>query len=123
MKSIPTGDVPRKNGTNMMMRNLVIAAGGLLLAVSLVGEAAAQDSELLAKGKLIFEETAGGVGCQLCHGMDGKSGEIGPPNAGASESMIRNALKGVPDMIELIKLKNSEIKAVAAYVKWLGEQP
>jgi len=94
-----------------------------------VGEASETESadqaadDLLAQGKQIFEETAGGIGCAACHGMDGRSGEIGPPNAGADEAKVQNALKSVPEMASIIKLSHSEVKAVVAYLKYLGEQP
>jgi len=85
---------------------------------------AGPDAEvLLAEGKKIFEETAGGVGCAACHGMDGRSGEIGPPNAGADEATVLAALKSVPVMAAVIRLTHSEVKAVVAYLKFLGERP
>jgi len=82
--------------------------------------------DLLAKGKLIFEKTAGGVGCAYCHGMDGKgagpSGLSAPPNLGKSEVVVRGALKDV-ELMGFIKLGDGEIEAVVAYLQYLSEQP
>ncbi|MCZ7574258.1 MAG: cytochrome c [Ardenticatenaceae bacterium] len=85
----------------------------------------APDDELLAKGKLIFEKTAGGVGCASCHGMDGKGNtKIGAPdNRGATEEQVRTALSGGVEMMSFIKLTDDEITAVVAYLKYLSEQP
>lgn len=81
-----------------------------------------ENDDTLAQGKLIFEETAGGIGCATCHGMDG-AGDSAPANAGADEIMVNDALQGVEEMSSLIKLKHAEVKAVVAYLKYLGEQP
>lgn len=76
--------------------------------------------DLLAKGKLLFEKTAGGVGCAACHGLDGK-GKAAPYNRGASESRFREVLAG--SAMNFIKLTDEEIKAVVAYLQWLATQP
>lgn len=82
---------------------------------------------LLAEGKLIFEETAGGTGCAFCHGLDGKgngpAGLDAPANRGASEQMVRGALGGGVDAMSYIKLTSTEITAVVAYLQWLATQP
>ena len=84
-------------------------------------------TDLLAKGKLIFEKTAGGTGCAYCHGLDGKgqgpSGLAAPPNRGASEEKVRAALAGGVPVMSFIKLTEDEITAVVAYLRYLGEQP
>ena len=84
-------------------------------------------NDLLAKGKVVFEQTAGGVGCAYCHGLDGKgqgpSGLNAPANRGAPEAKVRNALSGAIPMMAFIKLTDDEIDAVVAYVQYLGTQP
>jgi mono/diheme cytochrome c family protein len=82
-------------------------------------------SDLLARGKLIYEKTAGGVGCASCHGLDGKGKpEIGArPNRGASETQVRGALIGGVPVMSFIKLTDEEITAVIAYLQWLDTQP
>jgi mono/diheme cytochrome c family protein len=89
-------------------------------------QAAPSTSELLAKGKLIFEKTAGGVGCAYCHGLDGKGGGTSgfgaPPNRGKTEAEVRAALMGVPAM-SFIKLSDDEIAAVVAYLQYLNQLP
>ncbi len=78
----------------------------------------------LALGKLIFEKTAGGVGCAFCHGMEAKGG--GPANVNApdirtkTEADLRAALQGgIPMMTAMIKLNDDEIAAVMAYIHTL----
>lgn len=95
--------------------------------------AGSSNSELLAQGKLIFEKTAGGVGCAYCHGLDGKgngpAGVGAPPNRGKTEEQLRHLLEGGetasgnPPMMSFIKLTDEEITAVVAYLQWLDTQP
>ncbi len=84
-------------------------------------------NDLLAKGKLVFDKTAGGTGCAYCHGLDGKgagtAGVGAPPNRGASEEKLRNALAGGVPLMTYIKLTEDEITAVVTYLKYLNEQP
>ncbi|GEM_PF-2329742 len=91
------------------------------------------NSDLLPMGKLIFEKTAGGVGCAYCHGLDGKgkgpAGVDAPPNRGKTEEQLRYALaggvtdSGNPPLMTFIKLTDEEIAAVVAYLQYLAEQP
>ncbi len=82
--------------------------------------------DLIAKGKIIFQQTAGGVGCQMCHGMEGRgdgAANLGAPNIrGADISRIRVALSGGVPVMGFIKLSEEEIVAVAAFVESLGGQ-
>ena len=84
-------------------------------------------SNTLAQGKLIFDKTAGGVGCAYCHGFDGKgqgaAGVGAPDNRGASEEKVRNALAGGVPLMSFIKLTDEEVTAVIGYLKYLNEQP
>lgn len=86
--------------------------------------APAATDAVLARGKEIFEKTAGGVGCAACHGMDGKGSScIGAPaNRGADEATVRKALASV-GMMSIVKLNDEEITAVVAYLAVLGKQP
>lgn len=78
-----------------------------------------------ALGEEVFQKTAGGVGCAYCHGGDGMGdgpAMVGaPPNRGATEAMVRDALSNNPDMT-FIKLSSAEIKAVVVYLAYLAEQ-
>lgn len=80
--------------------------------------------EQIAAGKLLFERTAGGVGCALCHGLDGKGDPAyaAPSNRGATADQILDAIDTRPQMA-FLKLSNDEVQAVAAYLKVLAEQP
>lgn len=88
------------------------------------GNGAGTPDDLVARGKVIYEETAGGVGCALCHGFDAQGKpEVGaPPNIGVTEADIAAALQDRAQMT-FIKMTDDEIKAVAAYLKFLAEQP
>lgn len=82
---------------------------------------------LFGQGKLVFEKTAGGVGCAFCHGPDGKGGGISglgaPDIRGAKEAKVRGALIGGVPLMSFIKLSDEEITAVVAYLQYLNEQP
>lgn len=78
-------------------------------------------SDPLKEGEDIFLRTAGGVGCQYCHGEDGR-GSVGPSIRGKSAEAIRQALGTVLQM-SIIELTDEEIEAVAAYLKYLESQP
>ncbi|NQW18271.1 MAG: hypothetical protein HQ478_12380 [Chloroflexi bacterium] len=86
------------------------------------------DKALLAAGKIIFEKTAGGVGCAFCHGLkgegDGPSGLGAPPNRGKTLALFEEArLNGESGAMEFINLTKEEKIAVFEYVAWLGTQP
>lgn len=84
------------------------------------------DSELLEQGKLIYDYTAGGVGCAYCHGIDGKghgeSGENAPDIRGKKSTDVKQALTNIISM-DTIKLSDKEAEAVGAYLQYLYEQP
>lgn len=82
----------------------------------------ASDSDLLAKGALIYDKTAGGLGCASCHGVDGK-GASAPYIRGASKAQVRQALSGGAPAMNFIKLSEDEITAVVAYLEYLRQQP
>lgn len=88
------------------------------------GAAAAAGGTLEARGKLIFEQTAGGVGCASCHGMDG-AGLVAlstPDIRGADEARVRSALAGVAIMSR-ITLSEAELEAVLAHLQVLNRAP
>jgi cytochrome c553 len=101
------------------------AAGGRggALAAPAAGPPAVGDT-LEARGKIIFEQTAGGVGCAACHGMDGKGrAALSTPDIrGAGEDRIRPALAAVT-LMRNIMLTDDEIAAVVEHLKVLNEQP
>ena len=98
--------------------------GSVVVCALSINSALADHDELtdpkLILGKQLFEQTAGGTGCAICHGMDGKSG-IAPPNAGANETKLRSSLGAVATM-QYIKLNRGEIKALSSYLDFLGQQ-
>ncbi len=74
----------------------------------------------VAAGKLIFEETAGGVGCASCHGMDAQ-GDDGPAIVGAPVDLIIAQFDNNENMT-FIELTDEEVQQVAAYLAYLSEQ-
>lgn len=88
------------------------------------GTATPDNDPLLALGKLVWEETAGGVGCQKCHGIDAEGTSDAPNVIGAGRTKIATALAGgVVDMNFDEKLTSEEIDAVAAYLAYLVQNP
>ena len=101
-----------------------IAAGLALCAMG----AAAQDSpdQLRAKGKVLFEKAAGGIGCAHCHGIGGrgKADVASPPIRGMGQDQIYAALQTRAQMLFLRnKLSDDDITAIAEYLRELGKQP
>lgn len=72
----------------------------------------------VTQGEAIFQRTAGGVGCQYCHGTDA-AGDIGPTLLGRGAGDIVGALDRV-EMMGFIYLEPTEIQAVAAYLATLS---
>lgn len=80
----------------------------------------ASRQELLNLGEQVYQSTAGGVGCQACHGPTGL-GDIGPNILGKSAETIQGQLELNQYMLFII-LSDQEIEAVAAYLAWLEEE-
>lgn len=91
-------------------------AGILALAVPVIAQADDLTPEQAA-GKVIFEETAGGIGCAACHGMDA-GGDVGPPIAGQSFDTIKLQFSVNPNM-QFFELTDEEITQVVAYLTLL----
>lgn len=72
-----------------------------------------------AAGKIIFEETAGGVGCQQCHAMDA-TGDVGPDIRGRSAADILNQLQ-INENMTFIELSQQEAEQVSAYLAYLDD--
>jgi mono/diheme cytochrome c family protein len=99
---------------------LVLVSG--LLAVGAASSDSGPDEELIAKGRIIFEENAGGVGfgCAQCHGHFGMGDlQVAPNSRGASEERIRKGF-ATRDQMSFLRLTDEEIKAVAAFLGYLG---
>lgn len=78
-----------------------------------------RDAAMLAMGKQLYDEIAGGRGCAECHGLDGHGSGDAPNIIGVSKSAISESLGGgVPDM-DSIRLSGYELEAVYQYVKTL----
>lgn len=77
-------------------------------------------TDRVARGKLVFDKTAAGVGCQFCHGLDGRGrAEFASPDIrGKTADDVRSALQTRAQM-SAVKLNEQEIDAVAAYLQAL----
>src|SRR5574341_1424917 len=100
----------------------LVLVGGLLV-FSAASSDSGPDEELIAQGRIVFEENAGGVGfgCAQCHGHFGMGDlQVGPNNRGASEERIRKGF-ATRDQMSFLRLTDEEIKAVAAFLGYLGK--
>lgn len=100
---------------------LVFVSG--LLAVGTASSDSGPDEELIAQGRIVFEENAGGLGfgCAQCHGHFGLGDlKVGPNNRGASEERIRKGF-ATRDQMSFLRLTDEEIKAVSAFLGYLGK--
>ena len=92
----------------------------LVFAFAVVFSAHADDG-LIKKGEVVFS-TVAGIGCGGCHGAFGEGDlGVGPFIRGATEGSVRAAIEGIGPMIAVKNvIKEDEIKAVSAYVSYLG---
>ena len=100
---------------------VTLVAGFFVLGAGELTLGADSDDPLVAEGKLVFEETAGGIGCAACHGLQatGNPDTGAPYIIGVSRAQLGAALHGgVPDM-DFFKLSRQEAKAVLAYLQSL----
>lgn len=79
------------------------------------------NEELLALGQRVWDVTAGGTGCQDCHGLEARGTPSGPNIIGASRSSFLSALRGGTEDMDFT-LTAEEIEAVYAYMQFLTTQ-
>lgn len=103
-------------------RNLVLGAGGLVLAASLATAAQAAD------GKALYDSK-----CKSCHGDNGAGNEkmktknLAQALKGKSDADITKVVKeggkavGMSPMMPAVKLSDDELKAVVEYTKGLAK--
>jgi mono/diheme cytochrome c family protein len=96
------------------------SAGATTTTVDTTTTTGSSDAALVAEGEQIFLKTAGGVGCQYCHGVDGK----GLPEAAAPDIRGKDYLAVTDALItraqmSFISLTDHEIRAVVAYLATL----
>jgi mono/diheme cytochrome c family protein len=91
-----------------------------LPVASQVASGTETDAVLIADGKLLFDKTAGNLGCAYCHQSDATGDlEIGSPDIrGVTESQIIDALQTRVQMT-FLDLSDYEVSAVAAYLATL----
>jgi mono/diheme cytochrome c family protein len=74
---------------------------------------------------MLFEKTAGGVGCAMCHGPNARGGAQfnAPDIRGAAEDRVRAALAGVVVMNRFKGLTDAEIAALVGHLAELNKAP
>jgi mono/diheme cytochrome c family protein len=72
-------------------------------------------------GKVLFEETAGNIGCAACHGMDARGDGTAPDIRKADEAQIMDGLEHTGDMRNM-GLSNGDVEAVAAYLAFVRKK-
>ena len=77
--------------------------------------------QLISLGKTLYNGSAGGVGCAMCHAADAR-GDIGPNLLGRSLGDIQFALEN-NDQMSFISVTPEEVEAIAAYLQQLNTQP
>jgi len=79
-------------------------------------------AKLVARGGMVFEKTAGGIGCAACHGHYAMGDIATAPNIrAADETRVKNALAGVGAMRFLAPTLSSEdVRAVQAFLRYLN---
>jgi cytochrome c553 len=80
------------------------------------------NEEVVMAGRLLFEETAGGIGCAACHAHFALGDSFIAPNVrGVSKNRIEGALEAVEEMEFLIdELSSEDIDAIAEYLRFLA---
>jgi mono/diheme cytochrome c family protein len=102
------------------MIRLVPSLAALLIALvaGLASVSAQSSADAVERGRVLFDQTAGGVGCASCHARYAL-GALGPAIRGFSAGDIGDALTLVPDM-GFLSLGAAEIDDIAAYLAFLG---
>jgi hypothetical protein len=103
-----------------LRRTAPAIAAVLLLALGAAVTTGAQDFDLEAveRGRVVYEVSAGGVGCMMCHAPFA-TGDLGPDIRGMSARDVNDALGLIPDMA-FISLSDKDLDDVGAYLGWLG---
>lgn len=76
---------------------------------------------LAAKGKVLFEETAGDLGCAACHGADARGDGTAPDIRKAGEAKIKESLQDTADMRNF-GLTPVDVRAIAAYLAYVRKK-
>jgi cytochrome c553 len=75
-----------------------------------------------AAGRVLFEETAGDIGCQSCHGPDATGTELAPDIRGQNEAAIIQNLR-INQNMTFLALSTEDIEQLAAYLAYLRDNP
>lgn len=99
---------------------LAITAGAVIAGTP--GWADENADQLVARGRAVFEKTAGGIGCAACHGHFAMGDIATAPNIrAADETRVKNALGGVGAMRFLAPtLSPEDVRAVQVFLRYLN---
>lgn len=100
----------------------LLAATAVAVVASTSSWAEQNPDQLVARGRAVFEKTAGGIGCAACHGHFGMGDIATAPNIrAADETRVKNALGGVGAMRFLAPtLSPEDVRAVQAFLRYLN---
>jgi hypothetical protein len=90
----------------------------VVLGASVTGLAQDFDMEAVERGRVVYDVSAGGIGCTTCHAPFAL-GNIGPDIRGMSARDIADSLDSIPDMA-FISLSDADLDDLATYLGWLG---
>ena len=111
------------------MHRLIIPATIAVFALTLyvsarfTGEASAPTTlnGLATAGKVLFEETAGELGCASCHGMDARGEGTAPDIRRADAALIVESLRDTADMRNM-GLTERNVREIAAYLAYVRKK-
>lgn len=111
---------PRRSGSAVPWAMLAVAAVAVIAGTP--GWADENIDTLVARGRTVFEKTAGNIGCAACHGHFAMGDIATAPNIrAADETRVKNALGGVGAMRFLAPtLSPEDVRSVQAFLRYLN---
>ncbi|WP_372841596.1 c-type cytochrome [Phaeovulum sp.] len=98
---------------------LAIFSLGVVMSFSAYAQQVPEMDPNLVAGRVLFEETAGDVGCAACHGVHGEGGE-GPKIVGQSAENIKAQFQ-VNDSMSFIEMTDEQLELVEGWLNYLHE--
>ncbi len=110
----------RRGGS--LVRWVMQAMAAVAVIAGTPGWADQNADKLVARGRMVFEKTAGNIGCAACHGHFAMGDIATAPNIRAADEIrVKNALAGVGAMRFLAPtLPPEEVRAVQAFLRYLN---
>lgn len=105
-----------------VVRRAMLAVVAIVAIAGTPGWADESADKLVARGRTVFEKTAGNIGCAACHGHFAMGDIATAPNIRAADHIrVKNALAGVGAMRFLAPtLSPEDVRAVQAFLRYLN---